>query len=51
MSNIVFESSEKVPFIWGGKVQNPSDTGIYNFNLLTISFRKLSLFRELNVFA
>jgi len=36
---VIGESSEKVIFVWEGKVQNPSDAGIYNFNFLTISFR------------
>ncbi|MGQ9508434.1 MAG: hypothetical protein ACUVTN_03425 [Thermodesulfobacteriota bacterium] len=36
---------------WEGRVPNPSNADIYNFNFLTISFRIISLFRELNITA
>ncbi|MGQ9509707.1 MAG: hypothetical protein ACUVTN_09955 [Thermodesulfobacteriota bacterium] len=36
---------------WSGRVPNPSNGEIYNFNFLTISFRIISLFRELDITA
>jgi hypothetical protein len=51
LSTILKEISEKIVFVWEGKVQNPSDAVIYNFNFLTIFLDKISLFRELDVIA